>query len=75
MSDSEYMSSDDEMFDEVFDDDFIENIPNDSDYDDDDEGGPSNEIVNTSLKLEVGLSFHTWKNNEALDQIITNLEI
>ncbi|UZO15780.1 uncharacterized protein OCT59_007195 [Rhizophagus irregularis] len=48
MSDSEFMSSDDEIFDEAFDNDFIENIPNDSDSDGEDNGGSSNE----TLKLE-----------------------
>ncbi|CAB4437205.1 unnamed protein product [Rhizophagus irregularis] len=57
MSDSEFMSSDDEIFDEAFDNDFIENIPNDSDSDGEDNGGSSNE----TLKLEVGMAFLTWK--------------
>ncbi|CAB4402722.1 unnamed protein product [Rhizophagus irregularis] len=57
MSDSEFMSSDDEIFDEAFDNDFIENIPNNSDSDGEDNGGSSNE----TLKLEVGMAFLTWK--------------
>ncbi|RGB36965.1 hypothetical protein C1646_695954, partial [Rhizophagus diaphanus] len=48
MSDSKFMSSNDEIFDEAFDNDFIENISNDSDSDDEDNGGSSNE----TLKLE-----------------------
>src|ERR1041385_5224050 len=56
MSDSEYMSSDDSD-NEVFDDDFIDNIPDDSD-EDYDEGHVDD---NTPLIFEVGLSFHTWK--------------
>ncbi|PKC52524.1 hypothetical protein RhiirA1_430231, partial [Rhizophagus irregularis] len=47
--DSEFMSSDDEIFDEAFDNDFIENILNDSDSDGENNGGSSNE----TLKLEV----------------------
>ncbi|CAG8738538.1 10004_t:CDS:2 [Rhizophagus irregularis] len=48
MSDSEFMSSNDEIFDEAFDNDFIENISNDSDSDGEDNGGSSNK----TLKLE-----------------------
>ena len=56
MSDFEDMSSD-SSDNEVFDEDFIDSIPDDSDYD-----GDVNANINTSpLILEVGMSFHTWK--------------
>lgn len=59
MSDSESMSSDDDMFD--YEDDFIENIPNDSDCDSDDSYSSNENINIPPLNLEVGMSFPTWK--------------
>src|SRR3989337_1483103 len=62
MNDSESMSSDDSN-NELYNDDFIEDIPDDSDFSDDehDEDAFSNMDLNTPLKLEAGMSFLTWK--------------
>ena len=51
------MSSDDENFD--FDDDFIENIPNDSDSNENDSYSSNKNNDTSPLKLEVGISFFT----------------
>lgn len=56
MSDSESMSSDDSD-NEFFTNDFIENIPEDSDSSDDEEDMD----CDTPLKLEAGMTFPTWK--------------
>ena len=58
MSDSESMSSDDSD-NEFFTNDFIENIPEDSDSNDSEDD--DTDCSTSSLKLEVGLTFPTWK--------------
>ena len=58
MSDSESMSSDDSD-NEFFTNDFIENIPEDSDSSDSEDD--DTDCSTSSLKLEVGLTFPTWK--------------
>jgi hypothetical protein len=58
MSDSESISSDDDT--EVFTNDFIENIPDDSDLSDgEDDDSYSYNMSGSTLTLDVGLSFLT----------------
>ena len=60
MSDSESISSDNSN-NEPFPNDFIESIPDDSEYSDSEDDDFSYDTNVSSLTLEVGLSFLTWK--------------
>jgi hypothetical protein len=60
MNDNESMSSDDSNT-ELFNEEFFENIPDDSDSSDNDYCFEDIAESNSILKLEVGLTFFSWK--------------
>ncbi|CAB5211979.1 hypothetical protein RhiirA1_464155 [Rhizophagus irregularis] len=60
MSDNESMSSDDSDT-ELFNEEFLQNIPDDSDSSSDDDCFEDAAESNSTLKLEVGRTFFSWK--------------